>query len=259
MKIPLFQINTFTNRVFSGNPAAVCPLERWLTDPQLQLIAAENNLSETAFFVNRHSHYELRWFTPAAEIDLCGHATLAAAFVILYHLNPARNIVNFKTKSGALSVKRKGKYLSMNFPCREPKLCDAPDGLIKALGKKPRKVLASRDYMAIFDSEDDIISIQPDMAILNGLDRLGVIITAIGKNSDFVSRFFAPKVGIPEDPVTGSAHCTLIPYWSKRLSKSRLHALQLSRRRGELFCEYLGDRVLISGQAVRYSEGSIFL
>ncbi|MGR3220147.1 MAG: PhzF family phenazine biosynthesis protein [Candidatus Anammoxibacter sp.] len=259
MKIPIFQIDTFTNHIFAGNPAAVCPLTYWPADVQLQSIAAENNLSETAFFVNKETHYELRWFTPTTEVDLCGHATLAAAFVILNHLNTLKSVVNFKTKSGTIIVKRKGKYLSMDFPCREPQFCNVPDGLISAIGKKPVKVLASsRDYMLIFDSEDDVRSIQPDMAMLQTIDRPGVIITAKGTRSDFVSRFFAPKLGILEDPVTGSAHCTLVPYWSKRLSKSRLHAIQLSSRKGELFCEYLNDRVLISGQAVRYLEGSIF-
>ncbi|MGR3318944.1 MAG: PhzF family phenazine biosynthesis protein [Candidatus Anammoxibacter sp.] len=260
MKIPIFQIDAFTNHIFSGNPAAVCPLEYWLTDVQLQSIASENNLSETAFFVNNESCYELRWFTPTTEVDLCGHATLAAAFVILNYLNTFKSVVNFKTKSGTIIVKRNGMCLSMNFPSREPKFCNVPNGLIKAFGKKPVKVLASsRDYMLIYDSEDDVRSMQPDMTMLQTLDRPGIIITAKGEKSDFVSRFFAPKLGIPEDPVTGSAHCTLVPYWSKRLSKTRLHAVQLSKRKGELFCEYLSDRVIISGQAVKYMEGSIFL
>ncbi|MGR3177624.1 MAG: PhzF family phenazine biosynthesis protein [Candidatus Anammoxibacter sp.] len=259
MKIHIFQIDAFTNHIFSGNPAAVCPLEYWLTDVQLQSIAAENNLSETAFFVKKETYYELRWFTPTTEVDLCGHATLAAAFVILNCLNTFKSAVNFKTKSGTIIVKRNGKFLSMNFPCREPKSCNVPNGLVRAIGKKPVRVLASsRDYMLIFDSEDDVRSIQPDMAMLETIDRSGIIITAIGERSDFISRFFAPKLGISEDPVTGSAHCTLVPYWSKRLSKSKLHAIQLSKRTGELFCEYLGDRVLISGQAVKYLEGSIF-
>lgn len=257
MKIPMFQVDTFTTNLFSGNPAAVCPLEQWLPDLQMQLIAAENNLSETAFFVDQGTHYELRWFTPTTEVDLCGHATLASAFVVLNYLKPFKNIVRFKTKSGTLLVKRNGKLFSMDFPCRCPKLCNSPKGLIDALGKKPNKVFVSRDYMAVFNSEDDIVAIEPDMTLLKRLDRLGVIITAAGKKSDFVSRFFAPKVGILEDPVTGSSHCTLVPYWSKQLCKTKLRAFQFSKRKGELICEHVGNRVRISGKAVLYLKGLI--
>ena len=259
IEIPLFHVDAFTDRVFSGNPAAVCPLEHWLNDTQLQSIAAENHLSETAFFVRKNGHYELRWFTPNMEIDLCGHATLASAFVILNYVNPSIDSVNFKTKSGDLSVIRKGEYLSMDFPSREPNPCAPPEDLIKALGIRPREVLVSRDYMAVYDTEDEIKALEPDMTILQKLDRFGIIVTSSARDVDFVSRFFAPQAGIQEDPVTGSAHCTLIPYWSKKLSKTSLHALQLSPRGGKLFCEYHGDRVVISGRSALYSKGTIFI
>ncbi len=259
MKIPIFQIDTFTNSLFSGNPAAVCPLDKWLPDEQLLSIAAENNLSETAFFVKEKGVYSLRWFSPVTEVDLCGHATLAAAFVVLNHIAPLKRYVDFYTRSGRLSVKRNGKFLAMSFPRRDPVICKAPDGLINALGKKPKKLFASRDYMALYDSEDDIKAINPDMHALKDIDRLGVIVTAIGKKSDFVSRFFAPKAGIPEDPVTGSAHSTLIPFWAKQLRKERLHAIQLSKRRGELFCELQDHNVIITGQAKLYLSGNIFI
>ncbi len=259
MKIPLYQIDAFTNKVFSGNPAAVCPLEKWLSEKQMQLIAAENNLSETAFFVKQKDGYALRWFTPTIEVDLCGHATLASAFVILDYLNPASHSVSFETKSGILVVRREGQLLAMDFPTRKADSCSIPEILIQALGKGPQEVLLSRDYLVVYESENIIRSLAPDMNLLSRLDTLGVIVTARGKNSDFVSRFFAPKVGVPEDPVTGSAHCTLIPYWSEKLGKKKLHAFQVSARGGELFCEDLGERVKIAGNAVRYSEGFLYL
>lgn len=259
MEIPIFQIDTFTNNVFSGNPAAVCILEEWLDDSRLLSIAKENNLSETAFCVKSSDQYELRWFTPVAEIDLCGHATLASAYVIMEHITATQNSVSFKTKSGILNVRYMDKQLIMDFPARNAEPCKAPDDLIRGLGAKPSEILASRDYMAIYGNEEEIVSLQPDMAVLRSIDRFGVIVTAPGKTVDFVSRFFAPKAGIPEDPVTGSAHCTLIPYWSKRLSKSKLHALQVSERGGELFCKDAGDRVEIAGYAKLYLKGSIYL
>ena len=260
MKIPIFQIDTFTNKLFSGNPAAVCPLNEWLPDDQLLSIAAENNLSETAFFVKQKGAYTLRWFSPVTEVDLCGHATLAAGFVILNHITPLKEYVDFFTKSGRLSVKRKGKFLTMSFPRRDPTLCKAPVGLINSLGIKPKKFFVShRDYMALYDTEDDIKSISPDMYALKNIDRLGIIVTAVGKESDFVSRFFAPKAGIPEDHVTGSAHCTLVPYWAKQLRKTRLHAVQLSKRGGELFCELQDRNVIITGEAKLYLSGDILI
>jgi PhzF family phenazine biosynthesis protein len=259
MKIPLYQIDAFTSRVFSGNPAAVCPLEQWLPDDQMQAIAAENNLSETAFFVKKEDHYELRWFTPKIEVDLCGHATLASAYVIFNYIDRAAHLVSFKTKSGMLQVNREGDLLAMNFPARKANPCPMPEQLIQGLGEQPEEVLLARDYLVVFDSEDKVRSLTPDMNLLLKNEALGVIVTATGENSDFVSRFFAPKVGIPEDPVTGSAHSTLIPYWSDKLGKKQLHALQVSSRGGELFCEDLGDRVRIAGNAVRYSEGFLYL
>ncbi len=257
MKLPLYQIDAFTNILFKGNPAAVCPLDVWLEDEKLKAIAAENNLSETAFFVEKNGGYELRWFTPKCEVDLCGHATLAAAFVIFQFINKSLEKVEFSTKSGILSVEQNYPLLSMNFPARPASPCSAPEELLKGLGVEPEQVLLSRDYLVVYDSEEKIRTVKPDMNYLVELDAVGIIITAPGEKSDFVSRFFAPKVGIPEDPVTGSAHCTLIPYWSERLNKTKLHAFQLSERGGELFCEYSDPSVKISGHAVKYLEGFI--
>lgn len=257
MRIPIYQVDAFTSRVFSGNPAAVCPLESWLPDATLQAIAAENNLSETAYFVGREGEYELRWFTPAVEVDLCGHATLASGFVVLTVLERALLEVRFSSKSGPLRVTREGDLLALDFPSRPPEPCVAPAALAEALGRRPEEVRASRDYMAVYGSEEEVRSLRPDMERLRSLDRRATIVTAPGREADFVSRFFAPGFGIPEDPVTGSAHCTLVPYWAKRLGKSRLRALQVSARGGELFCEDRGERVSIAGRAVKFLEGSI--
>lgn len=258
-KIPMYQVDAFASKVFSGNPAAICPLEQWLPDAQMQAIAAENNLAETAFFVRSGKVYKLRWFTPAVEVDLCGHATLASAFVILNDINPGEPSVAFETKSGTLTVTRDGDLYSLDFPSRPPEQCEVYPGLIPALGGKPEQVLAARDYLAVYSSEEELRALKPDMQALMNIDRFAVIATAPGRESDFVSRFFAPAKGVPEDPVTGSAHCTLIPYWSKRLGKRQLHALQVSPRGGELWCEDRGERVSISGKAVRFFEGTIFL
>lgn len=257
MKLPIFQIDAFTDQVFSGNPAAVCPLEYWLEDEVLQNIAAENNLSETAFFVDRGDFYQLRWFTPQTEVDLCGHATLATAFVIMNKINQDLNEIKFGSPCGELIVHRKNDLLSMDFPAHPPEVCEIPDSLIKGLNHKPVEVLASNYYLAVYNTEEEVRNLSPYMRLLKELDRLGVIVTARGKNEDFISRFFAPAVGIPEDPVTGSAHCTLIPYWSKKLGKKKLHARQVSLRGGEIFCEYKNDRVIISGKAALYLEGTI--
>ena len=260
MKISLYQIDAFTNKVFSGNPAAVCPLENWLDDQTLQSISAENNLSETAFFVKKDEHYEIRWFTPKTEVDLCGHATLASAFVIFNHIDQTAQSVTFKTqKSDMLRVNREGALLAMNFPARKAVACTIPDQLIESLGVPPEQVLLARDYLVVYDSEQIIQSLKPNMNLLMDLDALGIIITSVGERSDFVSRFFAPKVGVPEDPVTGSAHSTLIPFWSEKLGKKKLHAFQVSSRGGELFCEDLGQRVKIAGNAVQYLEGFLNL
>jgi len=259
MRVPVYQVDAFTSRLFAGNPAAVCPLEDWLEDSVLQAIAAENNLSETAFFVRQGDRFHLRWFTPALEVDLCGHATLASAFVILNYLQPAREAVAFDTRSGELIVRRDGDRLSMDFPARPPVACDVPRGLVEALGASPARAFRSRDLMAVFETEEEIRALRPRMDLLAQVDAFAVIVTAPARDVDFVSRFFAPRGGIAEDPVTGSAHCTLVPYWSRRLGKNSLHARQVSARGGELWCEDRGDRVTLKGQAVRFMQGEIIL
>ncbi|MBZ5607104.1 MAG: PhzF family phenazine biosynthesis protein [Acidobacteriia bacterium] len=259
VRLPMYQVDAFSGQVFSGNPAAVCPLEQWLPDQQMQSIAAENNLAETAFFVPNGHGYHLRWFTPTVEVDLCGHATLASAFVILTELTPSATSVRFESKSGTLIVTRDGDQFSLDFPARPPEECQPYPQLVPALGGRPEKVLASHDYLVVYGSEDEVRALQPKMDALMHIDRFAVIVTAPGKHVDFVSRFFAPSQGVPEDPVTGRAHCTLIPYWSKRLGKKKLRAHQVSKRGGELWCEDRGDRVIIAGQAVRFLQGTIFL
>jgi PhzF family phenazine biosynthesis protein len=259
VKIPLYQIDAFTSRRFAGNPAAVCPLEEWLEPATMQQIAAENNLSETAFFVRRAGHIHLRWFTPAIEVDLCGHATLASAFVYFKHLDPAAEEVRFETRSGELTVRRRDDLLVMDFPARPPEPCAPLPALAAALGQEPRELWAARSYMAVYNTEDEIRSLAPDMAALAALGHFAAMATAPGKDADFVSRFFAPASGVPEDPVTGSSHCTLVPYWSRRLGKKELHALQVSARGGELFCRDLGARVEIAGHAVEVLEGFLTL
>lgn len=257
MKIRQYQVDAFAGRVFEGNPAAVCPLDRWLEDEVLQAIAEENNLSETAFFVPIKKGFHLRWFTPVTEVDLCGHATLASAHVIFNILgNPGRS-VSFDTRSGELTVDRNGELLEMNFPAVRPLPCNPPGRLIDGLGRRSKEVLSADDYIAVFDSEADIRAIAPDFAKLNELDLRGVIVTAPGAEVDFVSRFFAPKYGIPEDPVTGSAHYELTPYWSSKLGKESLDARQLSRRGGDIHCEARGERVVLSGRAVTFMEAEI--
>lgn len=259
MRIPLYQFDAFSSRVFSGNPAAVCPLEHWLPDETLQAIAAENNLSETAFFVPDGERFHLRWFTPKVEVDLCGHATLTTAYLIMHQLEPARAEVRFLTKSGELIVRRDGDRLALDFPSRPPTKCDVDPNLVKGLGAEPHEVLGARDYLVVYETEEQIRALHPDMRLLSQIDRFAVIVTAPGKQCDFVSRFFAPSKGVPEDPVTGSAHCTLIPYWAERLRKNRLHAFQLSERGGELWCEQRGARVQIAGYVAPYLEGFLHL
>ncbi len=258
MKLPLYQVDAFAPRTFAGNPAAVVPLARWLSDELLQAIAAENNLSETAYLVGGSGEYQIRWMTPASEVDLCGHATLASAWVVFEKLEPGRTEVTFSSKSGPLHVTRKAELLTLDFPSQPPEPASAAkDALAAALGRAPREAWTSVDYMAVFETEDEVRALAPDMKSLAALDRRGVIATAPGRAVDFVSRFFAPAYGIPEDPVTGSAHCTLVPYWSKRLGKTRLQALQVSPRGGELTCEDRGPRVSIAGRVVGYLEGTI--
>jgi PhzF family phenazine biosynthesis protein len=257
MRLPIYQVDAFTNQRFSGNPAAVCPLTEWLPDATLQSIAVENNLAETAFFVPHGDGYHLRWFTPAVEVDLCGHATLASAFVLWEKLGYAADRIDFESRSGRLSVVRRDGWMTLDFPSRPPQPCEVHAGLKDALGGSPQQILAARDYLVVYASEAEVLSLKPDMAALMDIDRFAVIVTAPGKDCDFVSRFFAPAKGVPEDPVTGSAHCTLTPYWSRRLGKTQLRARQVSPRGGELRLEDRGERVAISGQAVLYLEGTI--
>ncbi|HEX8475012.1 MAG TPA: PhzF family phenazine biosynthesis protein [Pyrinomonadaceae bacterium] len=259
MNIPLYQIDAFTDTVFSGNPAAICPLEKWLPAELMQRIALENNLSETAFFVRNGDVFDIRWFSPTIEIDLCGHATLASAFVLYNFLGYSEPTVRFSSKSGALNVRPDGELLVMDFPAWPPAPTDAPPFLVEALGRTPTEVLRHRDYVAVFAAEDDIRALTPNMDGLMNLDAQGVIVTAPGDAVDFVSRYFAPGAGVAEDPVTGSAHSMLTPYWAERLGKTKLHARQLSARGGEIFCEHLGERVNIAGRAVAYMTGEIRL
>ena len=259
MPLAVYQVDAFTDRLFSGNPAAICPLETWLPDHVMQSIAAENNLAETAFFVPEGDAYRLRWFTPKVEVDLCGHATLASASVLFTRLTPAATSVRFLTRSGELIVRRDADLLRMDFPSRPPIPCPPNAKLMEALGGQPEEILGARDYLVVYRSEDEVRALKPNMQLLCDIDRFAVIVTGPGKDCDFVSRFFAPSKGVPEDPVTGSAHCTLIPYWSKRLGKNRLHARQVSERGGELWCEDRGDRVSMAGKAVCFLEGAIHL
>ncbi len=254
----MYQVDAFTGKLFHGNPAAICPLDKWLPDETLQAIAAENNLAETAYYVPNGNGFHLRWFTPGVEVDLCGHATLASAYVIWSIRGEWKeNRISFHTKSGELIVERDGDLLVMDFPSRPPGPVDVHPGLVDALGAKPKEILAARDYLCVYDSQDEVLALKPNMDKVAATDRFAVIVTAPGKDCDFVSRFFAPAKGVPEDPVTGSAHCTLTPYWSKRLGKTKLHARQVSKRGGEVFCEDRGDRVRMSGRAVKFFEGFI--
>ena len=257
MKIPYYHVDAFANAVFRGNPAGVCPLDAWLPDLTLQNIAAENNLSETAFVVARRGDFDLRWFTPTVEVDLCGHATLAAAFVLFTERGFSGDQVRFHSRSGPLSVIRAGNLLTLDFPSRPVANCAAPEALLCGLGAKPVEVRKARDFLAVFPSEADVRALKPDFAALRTLDCLGIIATAPGVDCDFVSRFFAPGAGIDEDQATGSSHCTLMPYWAERLGRTKLFARQVSRRGGEMFCELAGDRVRIGGHAVLYNRGEI--
>jgi PhzF family phenazine biosynthesis protein len=257
VKLAMYQVDAFTDHRFGGNPAAVVLLRSELPDATLQAIAAENNLSETAFVIPAEDHYRLRWFTPCLEIDLCGHATLGTAHV-LFSIGAARgDSVRFETASGRLTVTREGDLLCMDFPARPAQPVDCPVGLAEALGERPAEVLDARDLMAVLDDEEQVAGLAPDIAGIAALEAFAVMVTAPGREVDFVSRFFAPKAGIPEDPVTGSAHCTLVPYWSARLDKKELHARQLSARGGELFCENRGERVILRGRVADYFSGQI--
>ncbi len=257
MVIPYFEVAAFTKRHFAGNPAGVCFLSEWLPDAQMQAIAAENNLAETAFVIERNGYFDVRWMTPTVEVDLCGHATLASAHVIFHHLGRTGDRVRFQSRSGELTVARVEDRLVLDFPSQPPSSCELPEKLVQGLRAQPRSVWKGPDYLAVFDREQDIKALAPDFDMLAQLDARGTIVTALGDDCDFVSRFFAPQSGIAEDPVTGSTHCALIPYWSKRLGKQTLHARQLSKRGGELFCEDRGERVGIGGNAVTYVEGKL--
>jgi PhzF family phenazine biosynthesis protein len=258
MVIPYYEVLAFTNRHFAGNPAGVCLLEsEWLPDELMQKIAAENSLPETAFIIDRGDYFDLRWMTPTVEVDLCGHATLASAHVLFNHVGRKSDEVNFQCRSGELRVDRRNDQLVLDFPSQAVNECETPKKLAEGLRAQPRAVLKGRDYFAVFNREEDVAGIQPDFEMLMQLDTQGVIVTSPGNNCDFVSRYFAPAAGIPEDPVTGSTHCALIPYWSKRLGKRQLHARQLSKRGGELLCEDRGERVGIGGNAITYAEGKL--
>lgn len=260
MSISIYQVDAFTARLFGGNPAAICPMDTWASASAMQNIAAENNLAETAFIVENDTGYDLRWFTPTVEIDLCGHATLAAGYVVFNYLKTDRDAVSFETMSGTLTVTQDGDQLSMDFPSRPPKPVATWDALSEALGKAPSEVHMSRDILAMYDDETSIRALSPDQEKLAGIEEgFGVIVTAKGDEVDFVSRFFAPKAGIPEDPVTGSSHCTLVPLWSERLGRSQLLAQQLSTRGGELRCEQRGERVKLSGHCALFLTGTINL
>lgn len=257
MRVPIFQVDAFTTRRYTGNPAAVMAMQSFPADAVMQAIAAENNLAETAFLVPEDGDYRLRWFTPALEVPLCGHATLASAAVVMERLEPGRDKVVFHSASGPLAVRRSGKGYVLDFPARPSELCPAPRGLADALGVVPVEVYVnSFNYLALVKDARILRGLTPDMAALNLIDRLGVIVTAEGDGDyDFVSRYFAPRKGIPEDPVTGAAHCMLAPYWSKRLGKTAFHAYQASKRGGEITCRLMGDRVELEGSCTFYMEG----
>ncbi len=257
MKLPYYEVSAFATNPFGGNPAGVCPLDAWLPDATLQGIAANNNLAETAFTVSRGSDFELRWFTPTIEMDLCGHATLAAAAILFNERGLRGDEVHFHTRSGLLSVKRAKDLLTLDFPSRPATSVAIPEALVRGLGAAPQSVFKARDLLAVFATEAEVRALKPDFALLKKLDCLGIIGTAPGDDCDFVSRFFAPSAGVDEDPVTGSAHCTLIPFWAERLQKEKLFARQISQRGGELACELVGERVRIGGRAVTYLRGEI--
>ncbi len=259
MKIPLYQIDVFTQKLFGGNPAAICQLTHWLDDNTLQNIAIENNLAETAYFVKKDNLYEIRWFMPHAEIDLCGHATLASAYVIFNYLDHSINEITFSSKSGILKAKKEENgSITLDFPSRPPKAIEIPKEIFGALKAKPIEAFAARDLVITLSSEEDVLAETPKLELLKELPYLCIIITAKGKNSDFVSRVFDANADVlPEDPVTGSAHASLVPFWADKLNKKNLKALQLSKRGGKLDCRLEDDRVFLSGYCVPYLYGEI--
>ena len=257
MSIPYFHVDAFTGDGLLGNPAAVCPLDAWLPDAELQRMAAEHNLSETVYFVREGQKFHIRWFTPAVEVDLCGHATVAAAHVLFHHFAHAGERLEFQSKSGVLLVDRQNDLLVLDFPSRTPVRCELPEELRAALPLPPLECWKSRDYMVVYANRADVAALEPDYGWMKKLAAVGIIATAPGRDEDFISRFFAPRSGILEDPVTGSAHCTLVPHWAGLLGKTKLHARQISPRGGELFCELNGDRVRLGGRAKTYLRGEI--
>lgn len=259
MEIDLYQVDAFARRPFEGNPAAVCPLTEWLDDATLQAIAAENNLSETAFFVREGAGYRLRWFTPVAEVDLCGHATLASAWAIFNELGEEGETLRFATRSGELRVSRTEEGLAMDFPAKRPEPMADPEPVLAALGLAQGDVVMTDDILVVVEDEATIASLVPDIAKLATLPGRGVAVSAPGRDFDFVSRWFGPKVGVEEDPVTGSAHTSLVPYWAGRLGKTKLTARQGGARQGQLTCEWVGDRVILIGQVAPYLRGTIRL
>lgn len=258
-ELRIFQVDAFTREVFSGNPAAVVPLKAWLPDALMQDIAAENNLAETAFVVEDGGNYSIRWFTPECEVDLCGHATLAAAYVFFKELEYPEDAIEFDSRSGPLRVQRDAGTLAMDLPASTPAACDTPQLLKEALGLAPLECLRSTDYIAVLQDASMVLGLNPDLAKLVELDARGLIVTAPGDDCDFVARFFAPSVGIPEDPVTGSAYCVLTPYWAEKTGRNIFRAKQLSRRGGEIECTLEGDRVILRGQCAAYMNGTINL
>ena len=260
MTIPIYQVDAFTDHIFGGNPAAVCPLKEWLDINTMQKIAEENNLSETAFFVPKDDYFEIRWFTPKVEIDLAGHPTLATSWVIFNELGYTKDKIRFVSPhSGELIIEKNEDLIIMDFPSTEAVSCPIPEYLVEALGKVPLEVLRSRDLVVVYNNQKEIENIKPDFGILSKIDIFGIVITSPGENCDFVSRFFAPRAGIDEDPVTGSAHTILTPYWANKLGKNKLSAIQISERIGVLDCEYHGSRVKISGKARPFMKGEIYI
>ncbi len=262
MNLQIFQVDAFTKATFAGNPAAVCPLKEWLDDETMQKIAAENNLAETAFFVPKDDHYEIRWFTPVAEVNLCGHATLGSAFVIFNCLHLEDQFIRFVSpRSGELAVEKQGDVLVLDFPRYGVNEIEIDKNLVAAVGKKPLQTWETQGNMVmmLFENESDVAGIKPDFSALSNIEFDGIIVTAKGDSADFVSRMFAPRLGIPEDPVTGAIHCSLIPFWAERLGKETLYARQISKRGGELFCALANDRVKIGGNAALYLKGEIFI
>lgn len=257
MEISLYQIDAFASKLFEGNPAAVCPLDEWLPDEIMQSIAEENNLSETAFFVPKGNGFHIRWFTPKCEVDLCGHATLAASYVLFDILGYNKAKIEFDSKSGILVVRKDDESIIMDFPAQPPVLCEIPKEILKAFDISPIECLKSEDFIIVFEREIDIETAKPDFEQLKKLDLRGVIITAKSSRYDFVARFFAPKYGVPEDPVTGSAYTQLAPYWTTKIGSKLFRVKQVSSRGGELSCKVIDDRVFISGKAIKYLEGKI--